>query len=89
MSHNIPRQSIINEPDISKGDVTTITFQVDSNEMIQKLMEMASLMEKDTFTVTDAQGPVYQFNAFANVDMGSQPTKATLTIHGPITKLRA
>lgn len=88
MSHNIPRQNIVDEPDISKGDVTTITFQVDNDQMIQQLMEMSSLMEKDTFTVTDHDGPLYQFNAFANIDMGSQPTRAVLTIHGPITKLR-
>ena len=88
MSLNIPRQNIVDEPDFSKGDVSTLTFQVHSDDMIQKIMEMSSLMEKDVFTISDHEGPLYQFKAFANIDMGSSPTRAVLTIHGPVTKLR-
>ena len=88
MSFNIPRQNILDEPDITTGEVSTLIFQLTDDSEIQQLMELSSLMEKETFVVSDGNGPAYQFRAFTNLDLGSEPTRAVLTIHGPITRLR-
>lgn len=89
MSFNIPRTSIVDEPDITSGEISSLTFQITDDSQIAQLMELSSLMEKETFVVSDQQGPAYQFRAFANLDLGSQPARAVLTIHGPVTRLRS
>ena len=89
MSINIPRTSIVDEPDITSGEISSLTYQITDDSQIAQLMELSSLMEKETFVVSDQQGAAYQFQAFANLDLGTQPPRAILTIHGPVTRLRS
>ncbi|MBZ0189032.1 MAG: hypothetical protein K8F91_22495 [Candidatus Obscuribacterales bacterium] len=88
------RSQIVGESNLNIKDATELDVQIDSNsqqgqELVGQFFEMSSLMEAGNFKIVDAEGPLYEFRAFANVNMtGTSPTYVRLSITGPVTVLR-